>query len=135
MTLGKQNQTNDPFENSIEEIELQEYESICDVCKGTGMNPKYNYTNNCIEILCPKCQGEKKLDWVSVATGIAKKPSSSYSSSGGCSSCSPRTLNSLQSPEPFRLSKVGESIKSKINTTYYKGSKWIFQKIPHKRIK
>lgn len=57
--------------SGVEEIELQEGETICDKCEGTGMNSDNNmvYFPN----VCQKCQGEKKLDWISRATGVAPK--------------------------------------------------------------
>ncbi|MFW9871519.1 MAG: hypothetical protein ACFFG0_00245 [Candidatus Thorarchaeota archaeon] len=58
---------------------LREDEIICNKCDGSGNDPD-NYW-----MVCPKCQGERKLDWVSAATGVAPKISwggtSSYSHS------------------------------------------------------
>jgi len=47
----------------VEEIELKEGEVICNKCNGTGFDGFF---------LCPKCQGEKKLDWISYITGTPK---------------------------------------------------------------
>ena len=71
--------------NQTEEIKLEEWEMICDVCNGTGENPQWSGGDWWSDSVCPKCQGEKKLDWVSVATGVAKKvdPWNSSGSSSG----------------------------------------------------
>ena len=43
-------------------------EIICDRCKGLGfVSAMY------CPYICPKCQGEKKLDWISAITGVPPK--------------------------------------------------------------
>jgi hypothetical protein len=70
-----------------EDIELNENEELCNKCGGTGEADQTGYF---FPTICSKCQGEKKLDWVSRITGVAPKPSmtcgsgssTSYSTSG-----------------------------------------------------
>jgi hypothetical protein len=57
------------------EIKLEEGEIICNECDGKGID-----THGFFSMVCPKCQGEKKLDWISAATGVAPKPNPSDSS-------------------------------------------------------
>lgn len=78
-------------DNEMAEIELQEGETICDKCEGTGRDPNHNHPWNWTNI-CPKCQGEKKLDWISRATGVAPKDPYSMpglASSSGCGGYGP----------------------------------------------
>lgn len=109
-------QTNDPFENKTEEIELKEGEFICDVCDGTGKDPGYEYSYWPYSI-CPKCQGEKKLDWVSIATGVPKKidPQHFHSSSGhGVTGCTQGHIHALNtSPSKMILDSGAVEIDNK----------------------
>jgi hypothetical protein len=83
----------------VDELILEDGEIICDKCEGTGVvSPEIFFT------ICPKCQGEKKLDWISAITGV--KPKSI--TSGGCSS-SGASMSSTSNPSgssglfvPFR---------------------------------
>ncbi len=69
-------------------VELKEGEIICNKCNGTGTNTDSNPSGYVWPNVCSKCQGEKKLDWISAATGVAPKEVSSFSSSGHGSSSS-----------------------------------------------
>jgi hypothetical protein len=65
-------QTRYEMSKSGEVIELNENEELCNKCGGTGeADPAGYYFPN----ICSKCQGEKKLDWISRITGVAPKPS------------------------------------------------------------
>ena len=65
-----------------EEIVLKDGEEICDRCDGSGYEPKVD-PNQFFRMPCSKCQGDKKVDWISNVTGVApKEPSYGCSSSG-----------------------------------------------------
>jgi len=55
-----------------EEIVLKDGEELCDKCEGSGLEPQDGpqpwYRAN-----CSKCQGEKKVDWISNITGVKEK--------------------------------------------------------------
>lgn len=67
----------------IDELDLQDGECICDVCKGTGIDPEKAEGIWIGGNFCPKCQGMKKLDWVSRITGVPPFVDGMASSSGG----------------------------------------------------
>ena len=48
--------------------ELQEDELVCDKCNGTGCIPSELNPNE-LASLCPKCQGDGYVDWISNITG------------------------------------------------------------------
>ena len=75
----------------MEKIKLQKGEVICDKCKGNGLfcivqskhiTLQYCYNRQCLKTksecdgfnyqLCPKCNGEGKLDWVENIVGKRK---------------------------------------------------------------
>jgi len=66
----------------VDEVILEEGEIICNKCEGSG----YISVGSNFYQLCPKCQGEKKLDWISAITGVASKLSASCGSHGSSSS-------------------------------------------------
>ncbi len=69
------------------EIELKEGEVLCSSCKGRGYHPaKQDW--NMMASTCQKCSGEGKVDWVTNAMGIQKRPNLYGSSSYGFSSTS-----------------------------------------------
>ena len=53
-------------------IVLEEGETICDRCNGSGYDPRGDDAQF-FRIICQKCQGEKKVDWISNITGIKEK--------------------------------------------------------------
>jgi len=53
-------------------IVLKKGETICDRCNGSGYDPKGD-DSQFFRIICQKCQGEKKVDWISNITGIKEK--------------------------------------------------------------
>jgi len=67
--------TNHQHEIVGEKIKLEEGEIICDECEGRGIDSSYT---GYFPVPCQKCQGEKKLDWVSKITGVAPKIVNSY---------------------------------------------------------
>lgn len=71
------------FKNSpIEEKELEEGEVLCDVCNGFG----YDNNPNFGPIVCKKCQGIGKLDWIERIVG--RKEITPYSGVSGVASYS-----------------------------------------------
>lgn len=83
----------DSGESGNSEIELKEGEFICDVCNGTGLDPKHESIEWYFKPTCPKCQGKKKLDWISIATGIPKEPDIVYGASSSSSFSLPGHLH------------------------------------------
>jgi len=63
-------QSNVKFEE--DEIVLKEGEKICDRCEGSGYEPK-QCEAQWFRTVCKKCQGEKKVDWISNVTGVKEK--------------------------------------------------------------
>jgi hypothetical protein len=58
------------------DVKLNEGDIICDVCKGWGrISGK----------LCPKCFGNRKLDWIENVLGVSCTTTTSVSSSSSCS--------------------------------------------------
>ena len=53
-------------------IVLEEGETICDRCNGSGYEP-IGDDAQVLRMSCKKCQGEKKVDWISNITGIKEK--------------------------------------------------------------
>lgn len=80
-------ETGESGKSILSESDLKEGEFLCDVCNGTGQDPNQVDNGYFWTPVCPKCQGEKKLDWVSIATGIKPKEYNygGLSSSSGCS--------------------------------------------------
>lgn len=62
------------------EIILNDGEMICDACDGTGWGKELTIWGG--KTLCHKCQGERKLDWVSKITGVPEKEYTGIDSSG-----------------------------------------------------
>lgn len=75
------------------EIILNDGEMICDACGGTGWD-KEGLTAWGGRKICHKCQGERKLDWVSKITGVPEKDYTGIDSSGSISTLS-RTSTAL----------------------------------------
>jgi hypothetical protein len=55
------------------EIILKEGEVICDKCNGDGYDSDISPTSF-FKLKCEKCQGKKKVDWISNITGIKQEP-------------------------------------------------------------
>jgi len=60
------------MEFEADEIVLKEGEKICDRCEGSGYEPK-QCKAQWFRAVCKKCQGEKKVDWISNVTGVKEK--------------------------------------------------------------
>jgi len=74
----------------VDEVILEEGDIICNKCEGSGYVSGCDKCEGAVHVsdyqLCPKCQGEKKLDWISAITGVASKLSTSCGSHGSSSS-------------------------------------------------
>lgn len=79
------------------DLKLEEGEIICDKCSGYGSYPlPHKLKNNELSGLCPKCWGNKKVDWIENAMGVQKPDLSFFDSSASISSSS-ITSDSLDS--------------------------------------
>ena len=111
-----------------DEIVLKEDEIICDRCKGSGYEPGYD-PSRVIRLTCQKCQGERKLDWISAITGVPPKQyySGSSSSCGGMASTSPNipqpAFTGMAIPKPNKGSGICGYTTERINGYLSKGMK------------
>ena len=81
---GISKRTDDPDGIEIEGLILEEGEEICSSCKGLGYHPSKQDWNTLAET-CQKCNGARKVDWITNAMGVPKREymgSSSYVHSG-----------------------------------------------------
>jgi hypothetical protein len=69
------------------EIILEEGEVLCSSCKGRGYHPSKQNPDTMASV-CRKCNGDRKIDWITNAMGIQKRPNLYGSSSYGFSSTS-----------------------------------------------
>lgn len=90
-------------------MELQEHEVICDKCHGDPMIDEEGH----ISILCERCGGTGKLDWVDKAMAGAKKVAT------------PMFLNSMDPPSDitFYAKDQEEMLKITKDGFYVKGKK------------
>lgn len=51
-------------------ISLNEGEEFCSKCDGRGLTREYtNYINDYLTLVCDKCLGDGKIDWIEKAVG------------------------------------------------------------------
>lgn len=57
-------------------MELNQGEKVCNRCRGRGeIIEPFSESHNSYEcdfIVCPKCKGYKKLDWIEEIVGVSK---------------------------------------------------------------
>jgi len=73
----------------MKKLDIQDGEFLCDKCEGIGTIPYessgYVQSQNAsweVAVVCPKCQGDKKVDWVSNITGKPQRYFPGDSSAG-----------------------------------------------------
>lgn len=60
-------------------ISLNEGEKFCPKCDGRGRVKEFNkYRVNKISLICNKCLGDGKIDWIETATGKSSRVFGSY---------------------------------------------------------
>ena len=57
---------------------------LCDVCNGSGKVFNASDTFKKHNVLCPKCRGKTRLDWIENITGAKKRKSRSYTVQSNC---------------------------------------------------
>lgn len=78
--------------NPLTETDLKEGEVLCDICNGYG----YSVHDHWGKMVCKKCNGEGKLDWIERIVGKKNEIQgwSGYTASSGWSGCSGWTTGS-----------------------------------------
>ena len=118
--------------NALPEINEELGEVLCDECEGRGCVPKKITKLDQMQSMCWKCQGDGKLDWVSMATGKPTIPMS-FGTSGTSFSISTPVMGNSSSGMSKIINQCAEHFAQKVDDSIMDAIQYPWNKIQNMR--
>lgn len=83
---------------------LKDGEKLCPKCKGKGRTRVFYFHDHCDSLMCNKCYGKGKLDWVEQIVGVKPPTPRQHFTGTSCVSFSVVNSSVVDSSTPIKAS-------------------------------